>query len=136
MAGTALSAEINLYRRNHPDAVVNVVAHSDGGNVAFIASQSAPIDTLVTLGTPILRRFRPDPQNVGLHINGYSSGDLVQTPFSYDWHSLDFPQQTLSSAINVRIPQPDDIVPNAYPHMELINSSSWKKIDSVYQSQP
>ena len=135
-AGKSLATTINLYRRNHPDAAVNVVAHSHGGNVAFMASQSAPIDTMVTLGTPIVKNYQPNSKNVGLHINGYSPSDLIQSNWSYDWKSPDLPKQTLPSAINVKIPQPDDILPSWNQHFELLTPNSWDKIDSVYKNQP
>jgi hypothetical protein len=62
-----------------PGEKLNIVSHSHGGNVAFLASQKIyrRIDTLVTLGTP-MREYRPREGSIGRHINVYSQHDKVQ----------------------------------------------------------
>lgn len=78
-AGSRLSVQLRLYRRNHPNEPIRVVAHSHGGNVALIASQveGVMIDTLVTLGTPILNAYQAG-QGIGVWNNVYSTSDRVQ----------------------------------------------------------
>ena len=77
MAGLGLAVYLMNYKRDHPCERVNVIAHSHGGNVAFIASEMVGIDTLVTLGTPI-REYSPNLNNVNELINVFSVRDGVQ----------------------------------------------------------
>jgi len=79
-AGRRLSLKLRLYRRDHPGEQIRIVAHSHGGNVALIASQfpGVTIDTLVTLGTPIMSAYQPG-QGIGVWNNVYSTADRVQT---------------------------------------------------------
>ena len=77
LAGVKLARYLLAYRTAHPCESINVVAHSHGGNVAYIASRWAQIDTLVTLGTPF-GSYMPAEDNVGEIINVYSPRDGVQ----------------------------------------------------------
>jgi RHS repeat-associated protein len=76
-AGLKLARYIKAYQREHPCEPINIVAHSHGGNVAYIASRWAQIDTLVTLGTPF-GAYMPVLDNIGQLINVYSGRDYVQ----------------------------------------------------------
>jgi hypothetical protein len=78
IAGLQLALYLQNYEKEHPCEQINVVAHSHGGNVAFIASQFADIDNLVTLGTPI-GPYMPDIDNIGSLVNVYSTSDAVQS---------------------------------------------------------
>ena len=79
-AGDALAAFINSYQYA-PGEALNIVAFSDGGNVAKVASWkiSRPIDNLVTLGTPqnwdLPDIYRPRVKN---YCNVSSLADPVQ----------------------------------------------------------
>jgi RHS repeat-associated protein len=79
-SGFELGRLIREYRKNHPNEPICVVGHSHGGNVALIAShvQGVRIDTLVTLGTPIMSVYQPGPGIRTWH-NIYSINDRVQT---------------------------------------------------------
>jgi len=87
LSGKARSAgarQLNDLVKNHKFAAgeqLNIVAHSNGGNVAFEASQTVPhkIDNLVTLGTPIRGDIQPDMNNISNELNVYSLSDGVQT---------------------------------------------------------
>jgi hypothetical protein len=62
--------------------MLNIIAHSHGGNFAFQASpilDGKKIDNLVTLGTPIRPDYAPNTSAIGNHINVYSLFDGVQT---------------------------------------------------------
>ena len=78
-AGRRLSLQLRLYRRDHPNEPIRIVAHSHGGNVALIASQfpGVTIDTLVTLGTPIMPAYQPG-QGIQTWNNVYSVDDWIQ----------------------------------------------------------
>jgi RHS repeat-associated protein len=70
---------INKYKFAEGEKL-NIVAHSHGGNVTFLASQENlqhKIDNLVTLGTPI-REYRPNMENISKIYNVYAGADYVQ----------------------------------------------------------
>lgn len=77
-AGFKLALYLNEYKKDHPCEPINIVAHSHGGNVAFVASRYATIDNLVTLGTPVTTSYNPHLSNIGNYINVYSNSDNVQ----------------------------------------------------------
>jgi len=79
-AGAGLAAQLMRYRRQHPNEPIRIVAHSHGGNVSLIASQTqgVTIDRLVTLGTPIMSDYQPG-RGIGAWDNVYSTSDRVQT---------------------------------------------------------
>lgn len=76
-AAEELERRIRAYRQDHPCETIRVVAHSHGGNVALIASHDAHIDTLVTLGTPILNSYQPG-QGISSWNNVFSTDDQFQ----------------------------------------------------------
>jgi RHS repeat-associated protein len=78
VAGMQLAQYLRNYKKVHPCEQIIVVAHSHGGNVAFLASRLASIDEIVTLGTPI-REYQPNFNNIGDLINVYSTSDSVQS---------------------------------------------------------
>lgn len=87
IAGLGLAVYLMNYKRDHPCEPVNVIAHSHGGNVAFIASEMVEIDTLVTLGTPI-REYSPNLNNINELINVFSVRDGVQSLLGGADHSI------------------------------------------------
>ena len=78
-AARSLARFLEDYEAEHPCERINVVAHSHGGNVAFLASQytGARIDNLVTLGTPI-ESYSPNMENIGHILMVSSSNDRIQ----------------------------------------------------------
>lgn len=68
-------------RANRMDRVT-IIAHSNGGNVAIIASnQLEPdrrIDKLILLGTPLVEQYIPNAARIGVLYNVYSEEDWVQ----------------------------------------------------------
>ncbi len=110
-AGTGLATQIMRYRRQYPNEPIRIVAHSHGGNVALVASQTqgVTIDTLVTLGTPAMKVYQPG-QGIGIWNNVYSTADRVQTlPFRAG--------RTQTSAKNI-------ILQN-FGHSDLHTINSW-----------
>jgi RHS repeat-associated protein len=77
VAGLKLARYLKTYQTEHPCEPINIIAHSHGGNVAYIASRWVDIDTLVTLGTPF-GAYMPALDNIGQLINVYSDRDYVQ----------------------------------------------------------
>lgn len=64
---------------NQPTNSLYIVAHSNGGNVAMLATrQTDMIDRLILMGTPLLTNYVPDLRNVGIIYNVYSFGDHIQ----------------------------------------------------------
>jgi hypothetical protein len=63
-----------------PGEPLNIVAHSNGGNVvkSYSASGEHYIDNLITLGTPQITGPSVNCNGVGNYINVYSSNDFVQ----------------------------------------------------------
>ncbi|MDE2320748.1 MAG: hypothetical protein KGL31_02360 [candidate division NC10 bacterium] len=60
---------------------LDVIAHSHGGNVCFLASRMGlKIRKLITLGTPIRTEYPPDVRHIEIIHNVYSTHDHVQTP--------------------------------------------------------
>jgi pimeloyl-ACP methyl ester carboxylesterase len=110
-AGYNLAADLIDYRRLHPNEPIHVVAHSHGGNVALFASSQAgvSIDTLVTLGTPIMDAYQRGP-GVGSWDNVYSTSDRVQT---LPWGA----GRTSDDANNVRV--------RGFGHSELHSPQAW-----------
>jgi RHS repeat-associated protein len=79
-AGQALAKFIAGYHFA-PGEKLNIVAHSQGGNVvkAYTNVDGAHIiDTLITLGTPQRSDFTIDPNEVRHYFNVYSANDWVQ----------------------------------------------------------
>jgi RHS repeat-associated protein len=112
-AARALAIQIRDYRRDHPCERIQVVAHSHGGNVALLAShfESASIDELVTLGTPILADYRPGW--IGAWNNISSTDDWVQTnALPYVSAARDDP-----SATNIHL--------RGFPHSRLHTVQAW-----------
>ncbi len=91
VGGTKLARFLEKYRKEHPCEKVNIVAHSHGGNVAFVASQHTRIDTLVALGTPIAD-YTPNIAAIGNLVNAYSTSDGVQGKggSTFGWFGKDF----------------------------------------------
>lgn len=98
-AAKALSEFIKNYKFADGEKL-NIVAHSHGGNVAFLASQSTThkIDTLVTLGTPIRNDYTPNESNIRQHLQVYSNNDQVQSHGGGNWHAWRGGQGELGSA--------------------------------------
>ncbi len=67
---------------NHPADNLDIIAHSHGGNVCFLATRlGLKIRRLITLGTPIRTEFIPDLRKIDILHNIFSTWDSVQTPF-------------------------------------------------------
>lgn len=65
----------------HPCTNLDVITHSHGGNVCFLATRlGLKIRKLITLGMPIRLEYLPDLRNIGMQYNIFSTGDIVQTP--------------------------------------------------------
>jgi hypothetical protein len=64
-----------------PGEKLNIVAHSHGGNVVFMASHHVnhKIDNLVTLGTPDRDDSMPDMDNISMLLDVWSPNDWVAT---------------------------------------------------------
>ncbi len=82
-AAKVLAKFINDAVANHhfaPGEKIFIVAHSHGGNIAFQVSQMSDrkIDVLITLGTPIRGDYKPNEDNIGLHLNVFSTEDMIQ----------------------------------------------------------
>jgi len=79
-AALALSMLINSYDFAEGEQL-NIIAHSHGGNIAFLASQLGlkhKIDNLVILGTPIRNDYQPNKANIGNIFNIYTQYDEIQ----------------------------------------------------------
>lgn len=73
--------ELVKWVASHNVKSLDVIAHSHGGNVAFIASQlGVKIRKLINLGTPIRTEYIPNLDNIGALYNVFSTGDWVQQP--------------------------------------------------------
>jgi len=83
-ARKAAAEDIKKLIDNHDfkeDETLNIVAHSHGGNAAFIASNMGithKIDNLITLGTPIRDDYQKNNTMIKNHINVFSDHDKVQ----------------------------------------------------------
>lgn len=79
-AADNLAKLINSYKFA-PGEKLNIVAHSHGGNVAFMASHHVnhKIDNLVALGTPDRDDSMPDMDNIFMLLDVWSPNDWVQT---------------------------------------------------------
>jgi pimeloyl-ACP methyl ester carboxylesterase len=67
------------WMQEHPTEKLTVIAHSHGGNVAFVASQvGLKMQNLILLGTPIRTDYLPKMDNIQTIHNTYSSEDDVQ----------------------------------------------------------
>lgn len=65
----------------HRCANLDIIAHSHGGNVSFLATRlGLKIRKLITLGTPVRLEYLPDLRNIGMLYNLFSATDFVQTP--------------------------------------------------------
>jgi murein DD-endopeptidase MepM/ murein hydrolase activator NlpD/pimeloyl-ACP methyl ester carboxylesterase len=75
-AGARLAARIEELQRQHPDADIDVIAHSQGGLVArsAITTHGARPATVVTLGTP---HQGADLATAGAALDGTTSGRLL-----------------------------------------------------------
>lgn len=63
----------------HPVQKLIIIAHSHGGNVAFIASQiGLKIHKLILMGTPIRTDYLPNMENIQKVYNIYSNADYAQ----------------------------------------------------------
>jgi len=78
-AASRLAAEINQYQFQ-PGEQLNLVTHSHGGNVAFLASWMIdhPIDNIVSYNLPVLPEYQPDSSKIHNVVNMYSGADLAQ----------------------------------------------------------
>lgn len=66
---------------SHPAQSLDVIAHSHGGNVGFLATRlGLKVHRFITLGTPIRLEYLPDLRNVDVLHNVFSTRDRVQTP--------------------------------------------------------
>lgn len=66
---------------SHPCTNLDIIAHSHGGNVSFLATRlGLKMRKLITLGTPVRLEYLPDLRNIGMFYNVFSTIDLVQTP--------------------------------------------------------
>jgi hypothetical protein len=123
-AGYDLASFINTYQFK-PDEKLNIVAFSDGGNVAKVASRDGfnhPIDNLVTLATP---------QNLDLpfintsavknYCNVSNSWDLVQFAGAAPWQIYGFADME-SIAADWSWAAIDDLR-NGDPFMALVDSA-------------
>jgi RHS repeat-associated protein len=126
-AGYKLARYLRNYEHEHPCEPINVVAHSHGGNVAFIASQFVNIDNLVALGTPILGRYEPNVDNIGSLINIYSASDSVQpkggTAHSLFGQEFGHANQTLpeqGAVINIQL--------TGFSHSGLHTVGAWNQV--------
>lgn len=73
--------EFRDWLQRNPHNHLDVIAHSHGGNVCFLATRlGVKIRKLVTLGTPIRLEYLPDLRNVGELYNVFSTTDYVQMP--------------------------------------------------------
>lgn len=69
------------WARERPHRNLDVIAHSHGGNVCFLASQMGlKICHLVLLGTPIRLEYIPNLRNTNMIHNVFSTWDDIQSP--------------------------------------------------------
>lgn len=79
-AATALLAWV----RQHPAGALDVISHSHGGNIVFLATQMGlEIRKHVSLATPICLDYFPDLRRIGILHNVISLADIIQVPASY-----------------------------------------------------
>lgn len=65
----------------HPCTNLDIIAHSHGGNVGFLATRlGLKMRKLITLGAPVRLEYLPDLRNIGMLYNLFSATDFVQTP--------------------------------------------------------
>ncbi len=64
-----------------PDAPIDLIAHSHGGNICLLAAQMGlQIGRLILLGTPIRTEYMIRQQNIQSIKNVFSVADRIQTP--------------------------------------------------------
>jgi RHS repeat-associated protein len=81
-AAIKLAHELIAYKKDNPDAPINIVAHSHGGNVAMIAAnivkeQGYKVDNLIIIGTPENGTELVEGAT-DMFVSVYSEDDMVQ----------------------------------------------------------
>lgn len=80
----AAAHALAAWARQHPAAELDVISHSHGGNVCFLATRlGLRIRKLISLATPICLDYLPDMRRIGILHNVISLADIIQGPASY-----------------------------------------------------
>ncbi|SLM48093.1 protein of unknown function [Nitrospira japonica] len=105
----------------HPTEKLRIVAHSHGGNVAFLASHDGlKIHTLILLGTPIRTDYSPSMKNIRYIYNVYSPDDGWQTAGAEP-----YPRGEGKTKGQI-LPEASDNLKVGGSHFDLHTSSLWK----------
>lgn len=72
------------WTRQHPAGELDIITHSHGGNIAFLATRMGlKIRKLISIATPITLDYMPDLRQIGILHNVLSLGDIIQGPASF-----------------------------------------------------
>jgi len=112
----------------HPAGELDVISHSHGGNVCFLATRlGLKIRRLISLATPICLDYLPDLRQIGVLHNVISLADVIQGPASYigvhhrgDGRTLADSKQVINHLASL------DADGRAPSHSELHDPETWK----------
>ena len=106
--------------------VLDVIAHSHGGNVCLLAARMGlPINRLILLGTPIRTEYMVDLGRITSLANVFSLGDHVQTPIGTFPHGRG-EGRTLSDSVSVSNWRAENDGTGGQPgHSELHEPATW-----------
>lgn len=124
----AAAHALAAWARQHPAAELDVISHSHGGNVCFLATQlGLRIRKLIALATPICLDYLPDLRRIGIVHNVISLADIIQGPASYigvrhrgDGRTLADSRQVINHLATM------DGEGRAPSHSELHDPETWK----------
>ena len=87
-AAENIAFEIEKWHKENPDDPIRIIAHSHGGNVAFmvvdilaskgLTTGAIEVETLITIATPIRSDYKMWLGKPAQHLNVYSNSDKVQ----------------------------------------------------------
>jgi len=90
------------WAKAHPAQELDIVSHSHGGNLCFLATQMGlRIRKLISLATPITLDYLPDLRQIGIVHNVISLADIIQGPASFIGASRRFDGKTLGDGKRV-----------------------------------
>ena len=114
--------------RLHPADELDIISHSHGGNICFLATQMGiKVRKLISLATPICLDYLPDLRQIGILHNVLSLADIIQGPASYIGVSHRGDGRSLADSkrvINHLATLDDD--GHAPSHSELHDPATWK----------
>jgi pimeloyl-ACP methyl ester carboxylesterase len=130
---TEAAAALVRWAEAHPAEELDVVSHSHGGNVCFLATRlGLKIRKLVSLATPICLDYLPDLRQIGILHNVISLADIIQGPASFigvsrrgDGRTLADSRRTINH-LATEDGQGQDGQGRAPSHSELHDPATWR----------